>query len=121
MRALRGLEPAGRVQILARAEVDWPGGRAARIHPSWSWSPLPQAQTRIQVVGVATIVVGFSVGDGNDARAIADGTDDPRLVVRGLADADRADPSAEVEHSFGRFTAANGYKLPGVALCAVAR
>lgn len=41
--------------------------------------------------------------------------------LRGLSDADRADVRAEVKHSFGRFTAADGYKLPGVALCAVAR
>ena len=42
------------------------------------------------------------------------------LALRRLSDAERADVKAEIQDSFGRFAAGNGYELPGVALCAVA-
>lgn len=42
------------------------------------------------------------------------------LVLRDLSEADRAEIHAEVEDSLGRYTAGDGYELPGVALCAVA-
>ena len=42
------------------------------------------------------------------------------LVLRGLPAAERAEVIAEIEDSLGRFAAADGYELPGVALCAVA-
>jgi SAM-dependent methyltransferase len=42
------------------------------------------------------------------------------LALRDLSEADRAEIHAEVEDSLGRFTAGDGYELPGVALCAVA-
>jgi SAM-dependent methyltransferase len=42
------------------------------------------------------------------------------LALRDLSQADRAQVRAEVEDSLGRFTAGDGYELPGVALCAVA-
>ena len=42
------------------------------------------------------------------------------LVLRGLPAAARAEVRAEIEDSLGRFAAADGYELPGVALCAVA-
>jgi SAM-dependent methyltransferase len=52
---------------------------------------------------------------------IADTAGPVALALRGLSDADRADVKAEVDDSFGRFAAGDGYELPGVALCAVAR
>jgi ubiquinone/menaquinone biosynthesis C-methylase UbiE len=42
------------------------------------------------------------------------------LALRDLSEADRAEIHAEVEDSLGRFTARDGYELPGVAVCAVA-
>lgn len=42
------------------------------------------------------------------------------LALRGLPAAARAEVRAEIEDSLGRFAAADGYELPGVALCAVA-
>jgi SAM-dependent methyltransferase len=42
------------------------------------------------------------------------------LALRDLSEPDRAEIHAEVEDSLGRFTAGDGYELPGVALCAVA-
>jgi hypothetical protein len=52
---------------------------------------------------------------------IADTAGPVALAMRGLSDADRADVKAEVEDSVGRFAVGDGYKLPGIALCAVAR
>jgi SAM-dependent methyltransferase len=43
------------------------------------------------------------------------------LAVRALLDGERADVAAEAERSFARFAVLDGYELPGVALCAVAR
>jgi SAM-dependent methyltransferase len=51
---------------------------------------------------------------------IADIAGPTALALRDLAEADRAQVRAEVEDSLGRFSAGDGYKLPGVALCAVA-
>jgi SAM-dependent methyltransferase len=42
------------------------------------------------------------------------------LALRDLSEGDRAAVRAEVEDSLGRFTAGDGYVLPGVALCAAA-
>jgi SAM-dependent methyltransferase len=42
------------------------------------------------------------------------------LALRRLEPADRAAVKADVEESLGRFATANGYELPGVALCAAA-
>jgi hypothetical protein len=36
-----------------------------------------------------------------------------------LSDADRATIRLEAEDSLSRFATANGYELPGIALCAV--
>jgi hypothetical protein len=52
---------------------------------------------------------------------IADTAGPVALALRGLPDADRADVRAEVEDSLGRFAAGDGYELPGLTLCAVAR
>ena len=41
------------------------------------------------------------------------------LALRGLPDAERADMKADIEESFGRFAAGDGYTLPGVTLCAL--
>jgi SAM-dependent methyltransferase len=50
---------------------------------------------------------------------IADTAGPIALALRGLSDAERADVKAEVEDSFARFAAGDGYELPCVALCAV--
>jgi hypothetical protein len=52
---------------------------------------------------------------------IADTAGPIALALRGLSEADRVEVRAEVEDSLGRFTAGEGYQLPGVALCAVAK
>jgi ubiquinone/menaquinone biosynthesis C-methylase UbiE len=52
---------------------------------------------------------------------IADTAGPIALALRGLSEADRADVRSDVADSLGRFTAADGYELPGVALCALAR
>jgi SAM-dependent methyltransferase len=51
---------------------------------------------------------------------IADTAGPIALVLRGLPEAERAGVKAEVEDSFRRFAAEEGYELPGVTLCAVA-
>jgi SAM-dependent methyltransferase len=52
---------------------------------------------------------------------IADTAGPIALALRGLSGAERAGVRAEVEDSLARFAAADGYELPCVALCAVAR
>jgi SAM-dependent methyltransferase len=52
---------------------------------------------------------------------IADTAGPIALALRGLEVADRAAVKADVEDSIGRFATEDGYELPGVALCAVAR
>jgi SAM-dependent methyltransferase len=67
------------------------------------------------------VPVVFQLPDVDEYLAIvADAAGPLGLALRGLSDADRAAVKADVEDSFGRFTAADGYELPGVALCAVA-
>jgi SAM-dependent methyltransferase len=68
------------------------------------------------------VPVRFALPDVDEYLSlIADTAGPVALALRGLSDADRADVKAEVEDSFGRFAAGDGYELPGVALCAVAR
>jgi SAM-dependent methyltransferase len=68
------------------------------------------------------VPVRFRLADTDEyLRLVADTAGPLGLALRRLSDAERADVRAETEDSFGRFTAANGYELPGVALCAVAR
>jgi len=68
------------------------------------------------------VPVRLAVPDVDEYIALLGDTAGPlALALRGLSEADRADLRAEVEDALGRFTAANGYELPGVALCAVAR
>jgi len=67
------------------------------------------------------VPVRFRVPDVDEYMGVVADTAGPLgLALRGLSDADRADVKGEVEHSFGRFAAGDGYELPGVALCAVA-
>ena len=42
------------------------------------------------------------------------------MVLRGLSAADREAVKAQAEAALERFAAASGYRIPGVALCAVA-
>jgi hypothetical protein len=66
--------------------------------------------------------VRLAVPDVDEYIALVGDTAGPiALALRGLGEADRAELRAEIEHSVGRFKAANGYELPGAALCAVAR
>jgi SAM-dependent methyltransferase len=51
---------------------------------------------------------------------VADTAGPIALALRGLSEAERAAVKAEVEGSFRRFAAEEGYELPGVTLCAVA-
>ena len=51
---------------------------------------------------------------------IADTAGPLALALRGLEEADRAAIKADVEDAFRRFASAEGYEVPGVALCAVA-
>jgi SAM-dependent methyltransferase len=68
------------------------------------------------------VPVRFRLADTDEyLRLVADTAGPLGLALRRLSDAERADVRAETEDSFGRFAAANGYELPGVALCAVAR
>ena len=68
------------------------------------------------------VPVTFVVPDVDEYLSlIADTAGPVALVLRGLSDADRADVKAEIEDSVGRFAAGDGYELPGIALCAVAR
>ena len=52
---------------------------------------------------------------------VADTAGPLALALRALSDIDRAELIAEVDDSVARFAAEDGYELPGVALCAVAR
>jgi SAM-dependent methyltransferase len=54
-------------------------------------------------------------------NAVADTAGPLALALRGLPEAERAAVKREVEDSFSRFAAGDGYEVPGVALCAVAR
>jgi SAM-dependent methyltransferase len=68
------------------------------------------------------VPVSFVLPDADGYLSlIADTAGPVALAMRGLSDADRADVKAEVEDSVGRFAVGDGYKLPGIALCAVAR
>jgi len=68
------------------------------------------------------VPVRFRVPDVDEYMGVVADTAGPLgLALRGLSDADRADVKGDVERSFGRFAAGDGYELPGVALCAVAR
>jgi ubiquinone/menaquinone biosynthesis C-methylase UbiE len=51
---------------------------------------------------------------------IADTAGPLGLALQGLSGPDRAAVGADVEESLARFTAARGYEIPGVALCAMA-
>jgi SAM-dependent methyltransferase len=67
------------------------------------------------------VPVVFQLPDVDEYIAIvADAAGPLGLALRGLSNADRAAVKADVEDSFGRFTAGDGYELPGVSLCAVA-
>jgi SAM-dependent methyltransferase len=68
------------------------------------------------------VPVSFVLPDADGYLSlIADTAGPVALAMRGLSDADRADVKAEVEDSVGRFAVGDGYELPGIALCAVAR
>jgi ubiquinone/menaquinone biosynthesis C-methylase UbiE len=68
------------------------------------------------------VPVRLAVPDVDEYMALTADTAGPiALALRGLSEADRAEVRAQVEDSLGRFTAGDGYELPGVALCAVAR
>jgi SAM-dependent methyltransferase len=68
------------------------------------------------------VPVRLAVPDVDEYIALVGDTAGPiALALRGLSEADRADLRADVEDALGPFTAATGYVLPGVALCAVAR
>ena len=68
------------------------------------------------------VPVRLAVPDVDEYIALVGDTAGPlALALRGLSEAERADVRAAVQVSLGHFTAANGYELPGVALCAVAR
>ena len=68
------------------------------------------------------VPVRLAVPDVDEYIALVADTAGPlALALRGLSEAERADLRAELQVSLGHFTAANGYVLPGVALCAVAR
>jgi len=64
----------------------------------------------------------LAVPDVDEYMALTADTAGPiALALRGLSETNRAEVRAQVEDSLGRFTAGDGYELPGVALCAVAR
>lgn len=52
---------------------------------------------------------------------IADTAGPLGLAVRRLPEPDRMALKTDVEDAIGRFATGDGYALPGVALCAVAR
>lgn len=68
------------------------------------------------------VPVRFRVPDVDEYLDLVADTAGPLgLALRRLSEAERADVKAEVADSLGRFAAGDGYELPGVALCAVAR
>jgi ubiquinone/menaquinone biosynthesis C-methylase UbiE len=65
--------------------------------------------------------VAFEVGDVDGYLAFVSDTAGPiALALRGLSDAERAEVKADAGDALERFTVAEGYRVPGVALCAVA-
>jgi SAM-dependent methyltransferase len=67
------------------------------------------------------VPVRFVVPDADEYLSFTDDTDGPiALVLRALDAADRAAIKADVEDALRRFATADGYVVPGVALCAVA-
>ena len=67
------------------------------------------------------VPVRFRLRDVDDYIGLVADTAGPLgLALRGLTGAERVDVKAEVEESFGRFAAGDGYTLPGVTLCALA-
>jgi SAM-dependent methyltransferase len=67
------------------------------------------------------VPVRFRLRDVDDYIGLVADTAGPLgLALRGLTDAERVVVKAEVEESFGRFAAGDGYTLPGVTLCALA-
>jgi hypothetical protein len=68
------------------------------------------------------VPVRFALPDVDEyISVIADTAGPLGLALGALSDSARADVKADVQDALGRFTAADGYELPGVALCAVAR
>jgi SAM-dependent methyltransferase len=66
------------------------------------------------------VAVSFVVPDVDEYLSVIADTAGPiGLALRGLSDADRATIRLEAEDSLSRFATANGYELPGIALCAV--
>jgi hypothetical protein len=72
-------------------------------------------------VRIEEVPVRFRVMEADEYMGVVADTAGPLgLALRGLSDSHRAEVKAEVEDSFGRFAAGDGYELPGVAQCAVA-
>ena len=67
------------------------------------------------------VALRFKVADVDEYLSVIADTAGPiGLALRALEETDRAAVKADVQDSFGRFAAQEGYELPGVALCAVA-
>jgi len=68
------------------------------------------------------VAVSFELPDIDEYVAfVSDAAGPIAMVLRGLSAPDRDAVKAEAEAAFERFAGEGGYKIPGVALCAVAR
>ncbi|MGH2754863.1 MAG: class I SAM-dependent methyltransferase [Actinomycetota bacterium] len=68
------------------------------------------------------VAVCFTLPDADEyLNMVADTAGPLALALRGLSDAERAAVKTDIDDGFSRFAADDGYEVPGVALCAVAR
>lgn len=75
------------------------------------------ADVRTEEVDVHFVLPGI----GEYVDIIADTAGPLALAIRSLPDEERTDLRRELDDALARFKTADGYQIPGVALCAVAR
>ena len=80
------------------------------------------ADAGFDAVRTEEVAVAFEVSGVDDyLRFIADTAGPLGLALRNLSEADRAGVRTDAEDALSRFAVDGGHRLPGVALCAVAR
>lgn len=79
------------------------------------------AEAGFKDIRVEAVNVLFPMPDVDEYMGIVADTAGPlALVLRSLSEEERGELAAEVETSLSRFASADGYDIPGQALCAVA-
>ncbi len=110
--------------LVQRGHIPPPDGQAPGI---FSMTNLERTTQLLRDVGFADahaqeVPVCFAVADVEEYLALIADTAGPLgLAVRSLAESAHTAVRSDVEGVLGRFATDDGYELPGVAVCAVAR